>query len=51
MVITFSYVSFKVLFGIGWDKDFAFDPLLIVAEIIYLADIPFRMYTGIVQPN
>lgn len=47
MVVTFTYVSFKVLFGVGWDENFAFDPLLIIAEIIYIADIPIRMFTGI----
>lgn len=51
MLVTFSYVSFKVLFGVGWDQSYAFDPLLILAEIIYIIDIPVRMFTGIVQPN
>jgi hypothetical protein len=51
MLVTFTYVSFKVLYGVGWDENFAYDPLLILAEIIYIADIPIRMFTGIAQPN
>ena len=40
-----------MLFGVGWDRNYAFDPLLILAEIIYIIDIPMRMFTGIAQPN
>jgi len=47
LLVAFTYVSFKVLFGVGWDRSYAFDPLLILAEIIYIIDIPVRMYTGI----
>jgi hypothetical protein len=51
LLITYTYVAFKVLYGVGWGQNYAYDPVLIFAEFVYIADIPIRLFTGVTEPK
>jgi len=41
--------SFMIPYGIGFEFDFAFHPLIIFGVVVYIIDIPVRIRTGITK--